>query len=121
MRRKFFASTLTVTTLVMALLTTTACATTPSGAGQVPSGAGRVPSGAGQVPFGAADIPVSHRDRVYTADQWLNIVSVTDPVDNKLLGVILHRPKSRRCRSSGVSVFVDQPAEDAGASHPMCV
>jgi len=36
-------------------------------------------------------------------------------------GVILHRPKSRRCRSSGVSVFVDQPAEDAGASHPMCV
>jgi len=46
---------------------------------------------AGQVPFGTApspDIPISHRDRVYTADQWSNTVSVTDPVDNKLLGVI---------------------------------
>src|SRR5258708_23024548 len=45
----------------------------------------------GQVPFGTAtspDIPISHRDRVYTADQWSNTVSVTDPVDNKLLGVI---------------------------------
>jgi phosphoenolpyruvate synthase/pyruvate phosphate dikinase len=28
----------------------------------------------------------------------------------------LRRPKSRRCRSSGVSVFVDQTAKDAGAS-----
>src|SRR2546423_9506476 len=75
MRRKFFAY------LIMALLTTTACGTTPSGAGQAPSGAG-------QVPFGTADIPISHRDRVYTADQWSNTVTVTDPVDNKLLGVI---------------------------------
>jgi YVTN family beta-propeller protein len=46
---------------------------------------------AGQVPFGTAtspDIPVSHRDRVYTADQWSNTVTVTDPVNNQLLGVI---------------------------------
>jgi YVTN family beta-propeller protein len=36
----------------------------------------------------SADIPVSHRDRVYAAEQFSNTVSVTDPVDNKLLGVI---------------------------------
>ena len=45
---------------------------------------------AGQAP-GAADapdIPVSHHDRVYAAEQFSNTVSVTDPVDNKLLGVI---------------------------------
>ena len=35
-----------------------------------------------------ADIPVSHHDRVYAAEQFSNTVSVTDPVDNKLLGVI---------------------------------
>jgi YVTN family beta-propeller protein len=45
---------------------------------------------AGQAPFSAAapDIPVSHRDRVYAAEQFSNTVSVTDPADNKLLGVI---------------------------------
>ena len=45
---------------------------------------------AGQVPFAAADpeIPVSHHDRVYAAEQFSNTVSVIDPVDNKLLGVI---------------------------------
>ena len=45
---------------------------------------------AGQAPGSSAspDIPVSHHDRVYTADQFSNIVTVTDPVDNKLLGVI---------------------------------
>ncbi len=45
---------------------------------------------AGQAPGGASapDIPVSHRDRVYAAEQFSNTVSVTDPVDNKLLGVI---------------------------------
>jgi YVTN family beta-propeller protein len=36
----------------------------------------------------APDIPISHRDRVYAAEQFSNTVSVTDPVDNKLLGVI---------------------------------
>jgi YVTN family beta-propeller protein len=45
---------------------------------------------AGQAPYGAsaADIPVSHRDRVYAAEQFSNTVSVTDPADNRLLGVI---------------------------------
>ena len=45
---------------------------------------------AGQIPGAASapDIPVSHRDRIYAAEQFSNTVSVTDPVDNKLLGVI---------------------------------
>jgi len=45
---------------------------------------------AGQAPGAASDpdIPVSHHDRVYTAEQFSNTVSVTDPVDNKLVGVI---------------------------------
>jgi YVTN family beta-propeller protein len=45
---------------------------------------------AGQAPgaASAADIPVSHHDRIYAAEQFSNTVSVTDPVDNKLLGVI---------------------------------
>src|ERR1700720_1326652 len=45
---------------------------------------------AGQAPGLASDpdIPISHRDRVYAAEQFSNTVSVTDPVDNKLLGVI---------------------------------
>src|SRR5260370_682641 len=78
MKRRFFTILLATTALVLALLTTTTLVTTPS-------------AWAGQVPFGTAtspDIPVSHRDRVYTADQWSNTVTVTDPVDNKLLGVI---------------------------------
>lgn len=45
--------------------------------------AGQVPS-----PASAPDIPISHRDRVYAAEQFSNTVSVVDPVDNKLLGVI---------------------------------
>ncbi len=45
---------------------------------------------AGQAPGKAstADVPISHADRVYAAEQFSNTVSVTDPVDNKLLGVI---------------------------------
>lgn len=45
---------------------------------------------AGQAPGAAsdADMAISHRDRVYAAEQFSNTVSVTDPVDNKLLGVI---------------------------------
>ena len=45
---------------------------------------------AGQAPGAAADadIPISHRDRIYAAEQFSNTVSVTDPSDNKLLGVI---------------------------------
>ncbi|WP_454651111.1 YncE family protein [Bradyrhizobium liaoningense] len=45
---------------------------------------------AGQAPgaLSSPDIPISHHDRVYAAEQFSNTVSVTDPVDNKLLGVI---------------------------------
>lgn len=47
-------------------------------------------SWAGQAP-GAANTPdtaISHKDRFYTSDQFSNTVSVIDPVDNKLLGVL---------------------------------
>jgi len=49
-----------------------------------------IPALAGQAPGALSDpdVPVSHRDRVYTAEQFSNTVSVTDPVDNRLLGVI---------------------------------
>ena len=45
---------------------------------------------AGQAPGAATDpdIPMSHQDRVYSAEQYSNTVSVTDPVDNKLVGTI---------------------------------
>jgi YVTN family beta-propeller protein len=45
---------------------------------------------AGQAPgaVSSPDSPISHRDRVYAAEQFSNTVSVTDPVDNKLIGVI---------------------------------
>jgi YVTN family beta-propeller protein len=49
-----------------------------------------LPAWAGQAPDAAAspDIALSHRDRVYAAEQFSNTVSVTDPASNKLLGVI---------------------------------
>src|SRR5712675_1593251 len=52
--------------------------------------AGQTAAWAGQAPGAASDpdIPVSHHDRVYSAEQFSNTVSVTDPVDNKLVGVI---------------------------------
>ena len=45
---------------------------------------------AGQAPAAASDpdIPISHQDRVYSAEQYSNTVSVTDPVENKLVGTI---------------------------------
>jgi len=45
---------------------------------------------AGQAPGAASDpdVPVSRHDRVYAAEQFSNTVSVTDPAENKLLGVI---------------------------------
>jgi YVTN family beta-propeller protein len=58
------------------LITTALTAITPAFAGQAPGAAT------------APDIPISHRDRVYAAEQFSNTVSVTDPMDNKLLGVI---------------------------------
>ncbi len=63
------------TLLGFALLATTAIATT---------------AWAGQTPGAAADpdIPISHHDRVYAAEQFSNTVSVTDPADNNVLGVI---------------------------------
>jgi YVTN family beta-propeller protein len=61
---------LLTTTLLSAILTASAWA------GQAPGAAS------------APDIPVSHRDRVYAAEQFSNTVSVTDPADNRLLGVI---------------------------------
>src|SRR6201996_4760336 len=44
----------------------------------------------GQVPgpISAPEIPITHRDRVYAAEQFSNTVSVTDAADNTLLGVI---------------------------------
>ena len=48
------------------------------------------PAWTGQTPAAASapDVPISHRDRVYAAEQFSNTVSVTDPADNRLLGVI---------------------------------
>jgi hypothetical protein len=45
---------------------------------------------AGQAPGAVSDpdIPITHRDRVYSAEQFSNTVSVTDPVDNQLIGSI---------------------------------
>jgi len=45
---------------------------------------------AGQAPVSQSepDIPVSHRDRLYAAEQFSNTVSVVDPVDHRLLGLI---------------------------------
>src|SRR5262249_30203927 len=62
--------------LTAALLAGVSFVGTPTLGGQV--------SGAGSGP----DIPISHRDRVYSAEQFSNTLSVTDPVDNKLLGAI---------------------------------
>jgi YVTN family beta-propeller protein len=44
----------------------------------------------GQVPFGqdVPDVAISHQDRVYAAEQFSNTISVIDPADNVLLGVI---------------------------------
>ncbi len=48
------------------------------------------PALAGQAPLGAGapDFPISGHDRVYTADQTSNTVSVFNPETEKLLGVI---------------------------------
>jgi YVTN family beta-propeller protein len=76
MKRSFF-TVLLITAIVMALLSSTILVSAPyTLAGQAP--------GASTSP----DIPVSHHDRVYTADRFSNTVSVIDPLDNMLLGVI---------------------------------
>jgi YVTN family beta-propeller protein len=52
------------------------------------AGAAVSPVFAQQAPWATSDHALSHHDRVYAAEQFSNTVSVTDPVDNKLLGVI---------------------------------
>ena len=41
-----------------------------------------------QAPWANTNVPISHHDRVYAAEQFSNTLSVTDPVDGKLIGVI---------------------------------
>ena len=41
-----------------------------------------------QAPWARPDVPISKHDRVYTADQTSNTVSVINPTENKLVGVI---------------------------------
>jgi YVTN family beta-propeller protein len=58
------------------------------GAAVLLAGAAGSAAPAHQAPWGVKHVPVSHRDRVYAAEQFSNTLSVTDPVDGKLLGVI---------------------------------
>ena len=46
------------------------------------------PAIAQQAPWAQSDTAISSHDRVYTADQTSNTVSVIDPAENKLVGVI---------------------------------
>jgi YVTN family beta-propeller protein len=64
------------TQTVLTLLTSALIAASPTWAGQAPG------------KLSDPDVPISHRDRIYAAEQFSNTVSVTDPVDHKLLGVI---------------------------------
>jgi YVTN family beta-propeller protein len=41
-----------------------------------------------QAPFAQHDVSISSHDRVYSADQTSNTVSVIDPATNRFLGVI---------------------------------
>jgi len=50
--------------------------------------AGGLPARAQQAPWAHPDQPISHSDRIYAAEQFSNTVSVSDPVDNRLVGVI---------------------------------
>ena len=56
--------------------------------GGAPTAPGAGPAAPAAAPPRASAGPVSHRDRVYAAEQFSNTVSVTDPADNQLLGVI---------------------------------
>ena len=75
--------------------------------------AGLSPAFAGQAPYGASapNIPVSNHDRVYAAEQFSNTVSVIDPSDNKLLGVI------RAWRSAAGELQPALQGPGAGAWH----
>jgi hypothetical protein len=56
---------------------------------------------AGQVPGAASDsdIPISHRDRVYSAEQFSNTVSVTDPFDQTARRYPARRSAARQSQS----------------------
>lgn len=77
MKHSFFVFTVLLITPIMALLSSTLLLNSQFATGEQTPGA-----------ILSSDIPVSHHDRVYAADQFSNTISVTDPIDNKLLGVI---------------------------------
>jgi Domain of unknown function (DUF305) len=51
---------------------------------------------AGQAPFDQPDIPISSHDRVYTADQFSNTVSVVDPSTLMIGTLLAHKIRSNR-------------------------
>ncbi len=64
------------------------------------------PAHAGQAPGASSDpnVPISHHDRVYAAEQFSNTISVIDPADNHLVGVIrLGDPTSHGGKVVGAS------------------
>ncbi|NSX06844.1 YncE family protein [Cupriavidus gilardii] len=65
-------------TAVFAALTTALAVALP-----VATQAGQPPRAAGD-----PDRPISHRDRIYAAEQFSNTVSVTNPASNEVLGMI---------------------------------
>lgn len=60
----------------------------PSGGGRAADAAGREGARVVQAPALPGARPISSRDRVYTADQSSNTVSVIDPARNEVLGTI---------------------------------
>jgi DNA-binding beta-propeller fold protein YncE len=70
MKRGFFLFTVLLITAVMASLNSTILPISKSARGGQAIGATASP-----------DIAVSHHDRVYTADQFSNTISVTDPIE----------------------------------------
>ena len=88
---------------------------------------GVIPAFAGQAPGAASspDIAVSHKDRFYTSDQFSNTVSVIDPTDNKLLGVIRlgdpnsgqSQPALQRAIASARHGFFARPSHARGNFH----
>ena len=71
------------------------------------------PALAGQVPGAASDpdIPISHRDRVYSAEQFSNTVSVTDPCRQQAA----RRYSARRSAAGQSQSALPRPV--AGARH----
>jgi YVTN family beta-propeller protein len=63
-------------TLIVVLAATALVGVQNARAGQAPG------------PANAPDIAISHKDRFYTSDQFSNTVSVIDPMDNRLVGVL---------------------------------